>query len=70
MKYEPFEELKASVDLMKQIMRGERDPGRAFESNDPEDPAAARLRARRASSRSQFARLLGISVRTLQCWEQ
>jgi len=49
------------------ILRGETKPSRAYSL---EEPDVASIRKGYALSQEQFASLLGISVRTLQNWEQ
>ena len=67
MKDELFDELVASVREGGAILRGEVAPSRRFEI---EGPDVKRIRARYKLSQSEFAALLGISVATLQNWEQ
>lgn len=67
MNKELFAELLASVREGGQILRGETLPSRATEI---EEPDVAEIRTTFGLSQSQFAVLLGISVRTLQNWEQ
>ena len=67
MKDELFEELVKSVKQGGAILRGETAPSRAMSF---EDPHVATIRAEYGLSQAKFAALLGISVRTLQNWEQ
>lgn len=67
MKDELFEELVASVREGGAILRGETDPSRVFAVDGPD---IKRLRAMYQLSQSEFAALLGVSVKTLQDWEQ
>ena len=67
MKDEAFQELLASVREGGAILRGEKKPARALEVPEPD---VAELRGRLGLSQSKFAALIGISVRTLQEWEQ
>ena len=67
MKDEAVQELLASVREGGAILRGEKKPARAFEVPEPD---VAELRGRLGLSQSKFAALIGISVRTLQEWEQ
>jgi len=62
-----FVELLDSVREGGEILRGERDASRVFQA---EEPDVAAIRSAYGLSQSQFAELLGISVRTLQNWEQ
>ena len=50
-----------------EIRRGERKPSRVYKVGDP-DPKA--IRERLGLSQSRFAAIIGVSVRTLQNWEQ
>jgi putative transcriptional regulator len=64
---ELFSELLTSVREGGAILRGEKEPARAFEI---ESPDVKQIRAQFEFSQSEFAALLGISVKTLQNWEQ
>lgn len=67
MKKAPFEELVRSVKQAGQIKRDKKRPSRRFCFK----PADIRgIRDRLGLSQSQFALLIGISVSTLQNWEQ
>jgi putative transcriptional regulator len=67
MKEELFNELVASVREGGAILRGETAPSRKFVFEAPDVKAA---RANLNLTQQEFASLLGISVRTLQNWEQ
>ena len=67
MKEEMFEELLESVRQAGAIMRGEMEPSRVFVVEAPDVKA---IRAKLGVSQDEFASLLGISVRTLENWEQ
>lgn len=67
MKESDFELLIESVKEAGQIMRGEIEPARTFQLK-PEDVKAIRTRLNK--SQSEFARMIGVSVSTLQNWEQ
>lgn len=64
---ELFEELLQSVREGGAILRGEKEASRTFKI---EAPDVARIREKYELSQSEFAALLGISVKTLQNWEQ
>jgi len=66
-KKELFEELVASVREGASILRGRTKPSRTFEVDLPD---VKRIRNRYRISQKEFASLLGISVKTLQNWEQ
>jgi putative transcriptional regulator len=67
MKAKMFEELLASVREGGAILRGEAKPSRRFEVQ----PSGIRaIRERTSLSQSEFAHLVGVSVKTLQNWEQ
>ncbi len=67
MKRELFDELQESVKEGLQIMRGRRKASRTFRASEID---VAALRESYGLSQAQFAALLGISVKTLQNWEQ
>ncbi len=62
-----FQELLESVREAGAIMRGEMQPSRRFVV---EKPDVKEIRAKLGISQNEFASLLGISVRTLENWEQ
>ncbi len=67
MKERDFKELMASVRQAGRIRRGELAPSRSFEFA----PADVRkIRTSLGLSQSEFALLIGVSVATLQNWEQ
>jgi len=67
MKREMFEELLDSVREAGAILRGQEKPSRRIVL-----PASGvrSIRQRTKLSQSEFARLIGVSVKTLQNWEQ
>ena len=67
MKDDLFNELPTSVKEGGGILRGDDSPARTFALPDPK---VRRIRARLGFSQSAFASLFGITVRTLQSWEQ
>lgn len=67
MKDDLFQELLGSIREGGAILRGEARPPRTYSSAEPDVTA---LRESYGLSQAQFAALLGISVRTLQNWEQ
>ena len=67
MKDELFTELLESVREGADILRGEKQPSRTFNIQEPD---VKEIRERYNLSQGQFASLLGISVKTLQNWEQ
>lgn len=67
MKDELFAELLESVREGGAIFREEKQPSRTFVIKEPDVKG---IRERYHLSQSQFAALLGISVKTLQNWEQ
>lgn len=73
MRKDLFDELVESVKQMKAIEAGQLKPSRVARLEDPvhaDTPDVAALRARFGLSQAKFAALLGISVSTLQNWEQ
>ena len=64
---ELFAELIESVREGGAILRGEKEPSRRFELAAPD---VKQIRARYKMSQSEFAALLGVSIKTLQNWEQ
>jgi putative transcriptional regulator len=67
MKKQDFENLVESVRQAGRIRRGEAEARRVTEFA-PVDVKAVRRRLRK--SQSEFARMIGVSVSTLQNWEQ
>lgn len=73
MRKDLFEQLVESVKQMKEIERGVRKPSRVVRREEllvGSTPDAAALRLTFGLSQTKFAALLGISVATLQNWEQ
>ncbi len=64
---ELFSELMNSVREGGAILRGEKEPSRRFEMAAPD---VRQIREQYQLSQSEFAALLGVSVKTLQNWEQ
>lgn len=62
-----FAQLKKSIRQAGAIERGKRKPSRQFEFTPSRIQT---VREKAELSQAQFARLLGVSVRTLQNWEQ
>lgn len=67
MKKELFDELAGSIRQAGKIRRGEAPPSREFTFRAQDVRA---IRAKLAKSQSEFARMIGVSVATLQNWEQ
>ena len=63
-----FDELKDAVAMMARHLRGECVLG--MRKVEVEEPEVRSIREAAAISQSEFARLIGINVRTLQNWEQ
>lgn len=64
---ETFAELCASVREMTEVARGDQEPHRRVIL---EPTRVTQTRQAMALSQQQFARLMGVSLRTLQNWEQ
>ena len=62
-----FEDLVSSLQEAKAISKGKAAPSRRFEVTAP---YAKALREQIGLSQSEFARLMRVSVKTLQNWEQ
>ncbi len=67
MKDELFYKLQNSIKEGGKILRGKKKPNREFNFDNP-DPRI--IRENLGLSQNKFAKLLGISVSTLQNWEQ
>ena len=67
MNQQQFEELSQSIRQAGRIRRGKLRPGRITEIK-PVDVRRTRLRL--GKSQSEFAMMIGVSVATLQNWEQ
>ena len=62
-----FEDLVSSLQEAKAISKGKAAPSRCFEVTAPDAKA---VREQIGLSQSEFARLMRVSVKTLQNWEQ
>lgn len=62
-----FQLLCESIRQAGEIRRGKRKPSRTFKIDDPSPKA---IRKRLGLSQTRFAAIIGVSVRTLQNWEQ
>lgn len=62
-----FSDLVTSLKQAGQIAQGKRKPSRAYRFSTSRVKA---IRARTKLSQSEFALLMGVSVKTLQNWEQ
>ena len=67
MKKENFDKLVASIKEAGEIKSGRKAPSRVFEIKPPE---IRRVREKLKVSQNEFALMIGVSVRTLQNWEQ
>jgi putative transcriptional regulator len=67
MKNEDFDMLLSSIKEAGDIKNGKKKPSRVFEIKPPE---IKMVRKTLSVSQSEFAMMIGVSVRTLQNWEQ
>jgi len=67
MKKDHFENLVASIREAGEIKAGRKAPSRVYEIKPPEIKT---VREKLNVSQNQFALMIGVSVRTLQNWEQ
>jgi putative transcriptional regulator len=67
MKKQEFDDLVESIRQAGRIRRGEAEPSRVVEFAPVNVKA---VRRRLGKSQSEFARMIGVSVSTLQNWEQ
>ena len=67
MNRELFDELLSSIQEAGKIRRGEVQPSRKFEDDEPN---VKNIRESIGFSQSKFASLIGVSMRTIQNWEQ
>jgi putative transcriptional regulator len=67
MKTENFEKLVASIKEAGEIKAGRKAPSRVYEIMPPEIKS---VREKLHVSQNEFALMIGVSVRTLQNWEQ
>ncbi len=67
MKKETFDELMTSIEQGGAILKNRKKPSRKFKIEDPDVP---KIRRHLGLSQQKFAMLLGISLATLQNWEQ
>ena len=67
MKQKDFDDLIESIRQAGRIRRGEERPSRQFTYRAE---AVAAIRGRLDKSQAEFARMIGVSVATLQNWEQ
>ena len=65
---EHFDQLIKGVREMKRHMAGKRVPG--LRITDIPEPDVGAIREAAQLSQSQFAKLIGVNLRTLQNWEQ
>jgi putative transcriptional regulator len=70
MRKELFDELVESVKEGMAILRGDMEPSRVFVVEKKERPDVKAIRSKFGVSQSEFAAMLGISIRTIENWEQ
>ena len=70
MRKELFDELVESVKEGMAILRDDAEPSRVFEVEKQSAEDVKSIRSRIGVSQPEFAAMLGISVRTLENWEQ
>ena len=63
-----FDQLIKGVSEMKRHMAGK--PVRGAKTTEPQAPDVRTIREAAKISQSQFAKLIGVNLRTLQNWEQ
>jgi putative transcriptional regulator len=64
---ELFADLLASVREGGEILQGKQQPSRTYEINSPD---VKQIRTQYTLSQREFAAMLGVSIKTLQNWEQ
>ena len=67
MKRDHFDKLIASIKEAGDIKAGHKKPSRVYEINPPEIKT---VREKLNVSQTEFALMIGVSIRTLQNWEQ
>lgn len=67
MKEKDFKKLLQGIDEMRAIMKGTLKPGRVFKFDPIE---VKKIRIKFHQSQEQFANMIGVSIDTLQNWEQ
>lgn len=75
MEKDMFDDLMASISEAGAILRGEREPARRTRYEDPArddltNPNPSQIRMQLDLTREQFARMIGVSERTVEGWEQ
>jgi len=67
MKDQDFKDLLTSIDQTRKIHQGRLKPGRVFKFSPV---AVKKIRTKLHVSQAEFACMIGVSIRTLQNWEQ